>query len=146
MDTRELFARMINCEAGGEGIEGMKAVATCIMNRVRTTKGEYGRVCQGDLRKVLEQQCQFSCHKTLIGGVENTQNVWNINPEPLHYEIADEAASGTIFSPVGDQCLWYMRPPDATCPQYFPKNGSGYAYNKIRKHCFYNPTAKYNDT
>ena len=33
MDTRELFARLIECEAGGEGEDGMKAVATVIMNR-----------------------------------------------------------------------------------------------------------------
>jgi N-acetylmuramoyl-L-alanine amidase len=34
MSTRELFARMIKCEAGGEGLSGMQAVATTIMNRV----------------------------------------------------------------------------------------------------------------
>lgn len=33
---RELFARIIECEAGGEGEVGMKAVATVIMNRVNT--------------------------------------------------------------------------------------------------------------
>ena len=31
---RELLARMIQCEAGGEGDIGMKAVASVIMNRV----------------------------------------------------------------------------------------------------------------
>ena len=30
---RELIARMIQCEAGGEGDNGMKAVASVIMNR-----------------------------------------------------------------------------------------------------------------
>ena len=34
MDTRELFARLIQCEAGGEGENGMKAVASVVMNRV----------------------------------------------------------------------------------------------------------------
>lgn len=33
MDTRELFARLIQCEAGGEGENGMKAIATVVMNR-----------------------------------------------------------------------------------------------------------------
>ena len=33
---RELLARIIQCEAGGEGDNGMKAVATFIMNRVNT--------------------------------------------------------------------------------------------------------------
>nr|HQI17271.1 cell wall hydrolase [Bacillota bacterium] len=39
--TREIFARMIKCEAGGEGDNGMKAVATVIMNRVHVPNGEY---------------------------------------------------------------------------------------------------------
>lgn len=59
MDSRELLARMIKCEAGGEGEDGMKAVATVIMNRVRVPYGEYQRVNQGDLRKVMEQPYQF---------------------------------------------------------------------------------------
>lgn len=81
MDTRELFARLIKCEAGGEGVAGMRAVATVCMNRVRVPNGEYQRVCQGDLRKVIIQMCQFSCYKSVIGGVTNTQNVWTATPE-----------------------------------------------------------------
>ena len=34
---RELLARLIECEAGGEGDNGMRAVASVVMNRVRTT-------------------------------------------------------------------------------------------------------------
>ena len=41
---RELLARLIECEAGGEGENGMKAVASVVMNRVRSTGGEYARV------------------------------------------------------------------------------------------------------
>ena len=33
-DERELLARLIQCEAGGEGENGMKAVAGVVMNRV----------------------------------------------------------------------------------------------------------------
>ena len=75
MDTRELFARLIKCEAGGEGLAGMRAVATTVMNRVRVPYGEYQRLNEGSLRRVIEQICQFSCYKTVIGGVQNTQNV-----------------------------------------------------------------------
>ena len=42
MTDLELFARLIQCEAGGEGDNGMKAVASVVMNRVRTSVGEYG--------------------------------------------------------------------------------------------------------
>ena len=44
---RELLARIIQCEAGGEGDNGMKAVATVTLNRVNSTEGEYARVSQG---------------------------------------------------------------------------------------------------
>ena len=37
---QELFARLIKCEAGGEGEDGMKAVATVVMNRVHIPYGE----------------------------------------------------------------------------------------------------------
>ena len=40
---RELLARLIQCEAGGEGEDGMKAVAGVVMNRVHAKGGEYAR-------------------------------------------------------------------------------------------------------
>jgi N-acetylmuramoyl-L-alanine amidase len=43
---RELIARLIQCEAGGEGENGMKGVATVIMNRVNVPYGEYARISQ----------------------------------------------------------------------------------------------------
>ena len=39
----EILARIIKCEAGGEGENGMKAVASVVMNRVNVTYGEYSR-------------------------------------------------------------------------------------------------------
>ena len=44
---RELLARLIECEAGGEGNDGMAAVASVVMNRVYTPYGEYARVSNG---------------------------------------------------------------------------------------------------
>ena len=44
---RELIARIVQCEAGGEGENGMKAVATVVMNRVNSSQGEYARISQG---------------------------------------------------------------------------------------------------
>ena len=40
---RELLARLIECEAGGEGENGMKAVAGVGMNRVNAVGSEYAR-------------------------------------------------------------------------------------------------------
>lgn len=145
MSTRELFARLIRCEAEGEGTEGMKAVATVTMNRVHISYGEYLRICQGDLRKVIEQMCQYSCHKTRIGGESNAQNIWVIPPEQIHYDIADWALAGNKVPVVGES-LWYMNPFMPTCPNRFPYNGSGYWQTRINDHCFYNPTALYAQT
>ena len=62
---RELLARLIECEAGGEGENGMKAVASVVMNRVRSTGGEYARVGQGSIRKIIFQPGQFVCAEHL---------------------------------------------------------------------------------
>lgn len=51
MDDRELFARLIQCEAGGEGDNGMRAVASVVMNRVNAPGGEYKRVGQAAFAK-----------------------------------------------------------------------------------------------
>lgn len=146
MDTRELFARLIKCEAGGEGEDGMRAVATAVMNRVRVPYGEYRDVCLGDLRRVIEQQCQFSCCKTIIGGFPNSQNVWAISPDAIHYRIADWAINGGIHIGVGNDTLWYMNPFVPQCPRFFPYNRTGYWFTRVNQHCFYNPTAAYAQT
>ena len=146
MDTRELFARLIKCEAGGEGDAGMRAVATSIMNRVRVPNGEYHRLGMGDLRRIIEQQCQYTCLKTVIGGQPNTQNVWTATPEEVHFQIADWAINGGIFNGAGSQTLWYMNPYNPNCPNFFPYNGSGYWFTRIHLHCFFNPTEAYATT
>ena len=58
---RELLARLIQCEAGGEGEDGMKAVAGVVMNRVHAKGGEYARVGQGSIRNIIFQPYQFVC-------------------------------------------------------------------------------------
>jgi N-acetylmuramoyl-L-alanine amidase len=124
----------------------MRAVATAVMNRVRVSYGEYQRVCQGDLRKVIIQTCQFSCYKTEIYGEPNTQNIWTATPEDVHYQVADWALSGGIYTGVGSDTLWYMNPFNPVCPDPFPYNGTGYWFTRVNQHCFYNPTDAYADT
>jgi len=145
LSTREIFARMIRCEAGGEGDNGMKAVATVIMNRVHVPNGEYQRIAQGDLRKVLFQKGQFDCAAETLGGQYNPQNIYNMPAEQVHYEIADWALSGNKMLTVA-YSLWYFNPFAPSCIQIFPRNGSGAFANKIGEHCFYNPTRLYYST
>ena len=75
----ELLARLIQCEAGGEGDTGMKAVASVVMNRVQVDYGEYGRLYT--LREVVFQKGQFTCAMEMVGGVYNYQNIYNMRPE-----------------------------------------------------------------
>jgi hypothetical protein len=67
MTDRELFARLIKCEAGGEGEDGMKAVATVIMNRVHIDRGEYLRTGQGMVGNSLPGRLKFA--PTFLGTI-----------------------------------------------------------------------------
>lgn len=145
INTRELFARMIKCEAGGEGLGGMQAVATTIMERVHVPYGEYLRIGQGNLRLILEQPGQFTCFMPTIGGQPNPQTVWSNPPEQIHFEVADWALSGNVHPGAADT-LWYMNPYTVVCPSYFPYNRTGVQFNRINQHCFFIPTALYAQT
>ncbi|MDK2918744.1 MAG: N-acetylmuramoyl-L-alanine amidase [Candidatus Petromonas sp.] len=144
-DDRELLARIIKCEAGGEGENGMKAVASVVMNRVHVAYGEYARVCQGDLRKVIYQRGQFDCVRSVLGGKPNPQTIWANPPEEIHFQIADWALSGNRLYTTGS-ALWYFNPFSPTCPYYFPYNRTGRFQVRIGEHCFYNPTELYAQT
>lgn len=143
--ARELLARIIKCEAGGEGENGMKAVASVVMNRVNVSYGEYLRTGQGDLRKVIFQKGQFDCVASVLGGMPNPQTIWSSPPEQIHYDIADWALSGNRLYTTGAS-LWYFNPFAPGCPYLFPFNGSGSFQVEVAQHCFYNPTELYAQT
>jgi len=141
---RELLARLIKCEAGGEGLNGMRAVATTVMNRVRVPYGEYRRVCRGNLRCVIEQPGQFACLMLTIGGKANYRNIWGANPEEIHFEVADWTLAGNRQLGV-EQSLWYFNPYAPRCVQYFPTR-AGIFKTRIVQHCYYDPTPFYRTT
>lgn len=116
MTDLELFARLIQCEAGGEGDNGMKAVASVVMNRVRTR----------------------------LSGRTNLQNVYNMNPTNVHYEIAEWAIAGGRLANLWE-ALWFFNPYSSTCPNNFPSS-VGYFQIRIGNHCFYNPAPSYANT
>lgn len=144
MDDRELLARLIECEAGGEGYNGMFAVASVVMNRVTVTTGEYARVGKGSIRNIIFQPGQFVCASETENGRYNPQNIYNMRPSDIHYEIADRAISGQRLADFG-QALWFYNPFSPTCRQNFPSQ-VGYFFTRLGDHCFYNPTELYNDT
>lgn len=142
--NRELLARLIQCEAGGEGDAGMRGVAGVIMNRVNAPGGEYLRVGQGSIRNIIFQPGQFTCVQEFVGGRPNLQNIYNMRPEAIHYEIADWAIAGQRLYNVG-QALWFFNPYSPNCQTYFPSN-VGIFTARINEHCFYNPTDAYFQT
>ena len=143
---RELLARLIQCEAGGEGENGMKAVATVVINRVNSTVGEYARISNGgNIRNIIFQTGQFDCARETIGGAYNSQNLYNMTPTDVNYYIADWALAGNKLNEV-DNCLWFLNPFSRNCLSTFPRNGSGTFHTRINEHCFYRPTDLYNQT
>lgn len=143
---RELLARLIKCEAGGEGDTGMYAVASLIVNRTNVPYGEFFRVSNGgNIRAIIEQQGQFTCMKTSVGGAYNPQNVYNIDPDEIHYQIADWAIGSNTIAAIGNS-LFYYNPFNPNCASYFPPGGVGIIYTRINHHCYYAPTQKYAQT
>lgn len=124
----------------------MRAVATVVMNRVNTPVGEYSRVSQGgNIRNIIFQPGQFDCTRETIGGKYNPQNIYNMNPTDIHYEIADWALAGNKLNEIGE-CLWFLNPFRPNCGSTFPSNGSGTFHTRLGEHCFYRPTANYANT
>lgn len=141
---RELLARLIQCEAGGEGDNGMKAVAGVVMNRVHAPGGEYARVGQGSIRNIIMQPGQFVCASDMENGVYNPQNIYNMRPTEIHFDIADWAIAGNRIPEVAE-ALWFFNPFSPYCREYFPTQ-VGRFRARIGQHCFYTPTEAYYDT
>lgn len=138
----EILARIIKCEAGGEGENGMKAVASVVMNRVNVTYGEYSRY--KTVREVVFQKGQFVCAMETVGGSYNAQNIYNMSLEQIHWDIAEWAMAGHRLTNLGT-ALWFFNPYSPECRTYFPTRVGVFAI-RIGDHCFYNPTDAYADT
>ena len=138
----ELLARLIQCEAGGEGDNGMRAVASVVMNRVNVKYGEYGRY--NTIPDVVFQTGQFNCAKTTLAGKQNLQNIYNMNPTQEHYDIANWAIAGNRLGNLW-QALWFFNPFSVNCRGNFPSS-VGYFVIRVGQHCFYNPSSQYAET
>lgn len=144
--TRELLARLLMCEADSEGTTGMSAVASVIVNRAKVPYGEFFRVSNGgNFRAIIQQPNQFTCMKESLAGVYNPQNIYNMDPQEVHYELADWALANNTIGAVANS-LFYFNPFKPTCVPYFPQGGVGVIHNRIGQHCFYIPTSKYAKT
>ena len=141
LSDRELLARLIECEAGGEGYDGMMAVGSVVMNRVTVISGEYARVGRGSIRNIIYQPGQFVCASETENGKYNPQNIYNMRPSDIHFEIADRVIAGNRLPDFG-QALWFYNPFSPNCRPTFPSE-VGYFFTRLGEHCFYNPTDLY---
>ena len=138
----ELLARIVKCEAGGEGLNGMRAVASVVMNRVNITYGEYGRL--HTVREVVFQPRQFVCAMETVGGQYNAQNLYNMSLEQVHWDVAEWAMAGNRLTNLGF-ALWFYNPFSVTCRDNFPSRVGEFVI-RIGDHCFYDPTPAYAET
>ena len=99
----------------------------------------------GNIRNIIFQNGQFDCSTDNLFGKYNPQNIYNMNPTQIHYDIADWALSGNRLAEIGI-CLWYLNPFKPTCSETFPYNGSGTFHTRLGDHCFYRPTELYANT
>lgn len=117
----------------------MKAVASVVMNRVQVDYGEYGRL--HTIREVVYQKGQFTCAMETVGGQYNYQNIYNMRPTQVHYDIANWAIAGNRLTNLGF-ALWFYNPFSVTCRNNFP-SAVGELVIRLGNHCFYNPTDAY---
>ena len=96
-------------------------------------------------RNIIFQQGQFDCAMETLKNQYNPQNIYNMNPTDVHYNIADWALSGNRLNEIGE-CLWYLNPFKPSCDSEFPYNGSGTFHTRLGDHCFYRPTSLYSQT
>ena len=138
----EILARTIQCEAGSEGDITMKAIACVIMNRINVDCGEYRRY--RTIRDVVFGMGQLDSVKQYINGKYNPHNIFNMQPEQIHYDIAEWAMVGNKLSNFGS-VLWFIRPLSSSC-QLSYLSYVGKLVARINNYCFYNPTILFAET
>lgn len=106
--------------------------------------GEYARVGRGSIRNIIFQPYQFVCASETERGTYNPQNIFNMRPEQIHFDIADWAIAGNRIPDVAES-LWFYNPFGPQCRSRFPSE-VGYWQTRIGDHCFYNPTDAYYKT
>lgn len=101
----ELFAALIECEAGSTDYNGMLAVASVVMNRVHHRyypdtitgviyqSGQFSPVASGKLDKVLKRGVKSSCVQVAKDAISGKNNVGNC----LSFRAASTGHSGIVI-------------------------------------------------
>ena len=131
LNDREILARTIQAEAGGEGYDGMLGVGAVIANRVST--GKYG----DGLRGVIMKPGQFSAWngETGYAGGEGALDMRNMQPSQDAYAVADQILSGEYQDPTGGATHYYND--QVATPKWGMEAGGD--WGRIGNHVFGNP-------
>lgn len=126
--VRELLARTLMAEAGGEGYGGMIAAGAVIANRAAT--GRFG----GDLVGVILSPGQFSAwnRKTGYAKGQGGLDMDNIRVSADAYRAADAILSGQYQDPTGGATHYYN--PSVATPKWGMSAGGKWV--KIGNHVF----------
>lgn len=125
---RELLARTLMAEAGGEGLQGMLAAGSVINNRLNA--GGYGDSLEG----VIMKPGQFSAWNGVTGyaGGEGGLDMANMTPSEQAYQAADAILSGQYQDPTGGATHYYN--PAAANPAWGAQGGGD--WTRIGNHVF----------
>ena len=99
---RELLARIAQCEAGGEGDNGMKAVVSVIMNRVKSSSFPNtiaGVIYQsGAFDAVSDGQINMTPDSTAKKAAQDAINGWDPSYGAIYYFNPSTATNKWIWS------------------------------------------------
>ena len=128
VSDRELLAKTLMAEAGGEGEIGMLAAGSVIANRVRN--GGYGDGVQG----VIMKPGQFSAWNSVTGyaGGEGGIQMDKVSPSASAYRVADLILSGQYRDPTGGATHYYN---DAVADPAWGRRAGG-NWQRIGNHIF----------
>lgn len=128
INDRELLAKTLQAEAGNQGLGGMVAAGSVIMNRANTSG--YGN----GLRGVILKPGQFSAWNSLTGyaGGEQGQDMTAMRPSADAYKAADTLLSGGYTDPTGGATHYYN--PSISQPTW--GMGAGGDWKRIGAHVF----------
>lgn len=125
---RDLLAKTLMAEAGGEGLEGMLAAGSVINNRVKA--GGYGDGLSG----VIMKPGQFSAWNGVTGyaGGEGALDMANMRPSEDAYRAADMLLSGQYQDQTGGATHYYN--PAVANPRWGQRAGG--EWKTIGNHVF----------
>ena len=125
LSNRDLLAKTLQAEAGNQGLGGMMAVGSVIMNRIGSGQS---------LRDVILAPGQFSAWNSVTGyaGGEQGQDMEAIQPSKDAYAAADAILSGNYADITGGATHYYN--PDISQPKWGASAGGD--WTKIGAHLF----------